>query len=434
MILAGKESVFISEAGGQILRFRIYFSMKTDVSRNRFFPFLRRVGCVAVLSGMAFFLSDSAFASPQGDFCELQLRVKRKGADPAEMRRFADCLMNGIGTEKNPNRAMTWYGNAADFGDAGALEALRKLSRSRIKVPLPKPLVPPGKKFSKEEERRATIKLLKHLLETHKKHMLRGDIFTKRRYVRPSIPLVQECLRAGANPHLFIPREELDGGGTATEEVFSFVLTYCDFELLKLLVANGADCNLRWRKYLERAVRELNTNYKFMEADKRSKEKPKTAEEAKLERASQKRHQETYQMAYRRLENMLKLGANPLLLDGSGKTTMGKAWSPPAVRLLMKYGGDINQPNNPDDNCSGNPGWGDPGRSSPIFDAILYNEYYGVKAMIDAGADLHFVNADGKTPLDAAEENARERSGNFKIIADEIVKLIKAAQGRRGRS
>lgn len=116
------------------------------------------------------------------------------------------------------------------------------------------------------------------------------------------------------------------------------------------------------------------------------------------------------------LKKMLKAGADPNATDKKnlGKTPLGVAFFPSAVKLLLATDGII--VDKPD--TKGN---------TPLHEAAIRG-YLGIaKSLIAAGADIYAVNKDGKTPADLAEENmpsSKVRDSWFREH-EEVLKLLR---------
>lgn len=85
------------------------------------------------------------------------------------------------------------------------------------------------------------------------------------------------------------------------------------------------------------------------------------------------------------VELLLKMGANPDYQDSMGVTCLTQAIADSfilGVRLLIKYGADVNFPTN-------NP---------PLHMALSYC-YPAMNILLDSGADINIIDADGRTVL-----------------------------------
>lgn len=366
------------------------------------------------------------------EFDALQKRVLRKGASAEEMRRIAECFADGLGTKRDIYRAAAWYANAADGGDRQALEKLRQWSRSRMKQKLPKPL---SRKtgISEERELEETKKLVEYLLSAREKGLGRPYNRAKKKK-RSALPIVSDFLKNGANPLLVV--DAVEGiNNEVRRSPMLVALENADFPTLRLLLANGGDLNLPYRQPLKRAIDKANFRYEALkkaESGKVSGKKGKISPALVL-----KRSQEDFDEAIAVLEFLLQHGCDPRVRDSVGMTMLSYARCSLVVSLLIKYGAEIDARNEPDDNCSGDSGWGDKHRGTALFRVVLQNSPDGVAALIDAGADVNFRDESGATPLDVAERYTKElssSSGKQFEDATKIEAILKKSGAKRGRT
>lgn len=358
---------------------------------------------------------------------------KAKEGNAESQYQIGECFRKGDAeVKKSFVQARIWYEKAAAQNHFKARVALAATPVSDPKLPL-KGTLSINKSATPFRRESLGIELVNMLGSTTnsagKPVDLRkvGELITK----GADLNVVVGEETATRNGKTFVTRS----GATALEKAVDLK----DIELVKLLLANGADPHAHYFHLFHNLFNSAgHVDRTYRNSPPQSNKEPRQQLDKTLEIAGL----------------LFDYGLNPNSWDLGGNTWMH--WvctfgSPAMVDLMVRHGADIDltgdmsrseDPKNP---------FNDGKKRSGIYDAITMGQVDAVRAILKHNPNLAFRDADGKTPLDHADEVRRSNNESLmkgtnatkgrqtvidmtkKMIKrlDEIIDLLEAAGAKR---
>lgn len=360
----------------------------------------------------------------EADFRVLVEKTRKKDHAAEDQFKLAECYANGDGVAKDLAKAKFWYANA---GANGYIPAWKKLGALTVKKVQLKPTVK-AKDVSLEVAHEKGLELVRFLRKSYGKGVSQDGTHAKVN-MKEVVRLVQE----GADLNAVTPKEE------SYDTALTIALQQYDLKMCDFLVAHGADPNGNWRNDMK------NMRMCFPHG---------TAEERKAVRDSVPRgavvdmgvpDKKRIAMATKKLKFLIDRGADPTMRCTTGRTMLhwfAISGSPEAIDALIRCGAPVDQPNDPDEVSTGKMGDRDEARRTALYTAIEYRNVGATQALIRNKANVNYVDALGRTPLDYAYEVQKSthdpkvflpaREDQIRRI-DAVIEILQKAGAKRGK-